>query len=131
MTACIQSFSMFGSELWWRGDQTRGAIGQAREIQLLVNLETRGHTGCIRATNLGALLMELGFRPAAAQPENRRWSFGLQLLSLPRGDQARETVGTPTAIGRRLTNALTYAGRMESTVLLDDPEILNAELSQE
>jgi len=27
MTAYIQSVAMFGSELWWKGDQTRGTIG--------------------------------------------------------------------------------------------------------
>ena len=29
MTACIQSVAVFGSELWRKGDQTRGTIGQA------------------------------------------------------------------------------------------------------
>jgi hypothetical protein len=24
MTACAQSVAMFGSELWWKGDQVRG-----------------------------------------------------------------------------------------------------------
>jgi len=35
------------------------------------------------------------------------------------------------AIGQRLTNAIAYAGRMESTVLLEEPETLDAELLQE
>ena len=43
----------------------------------------------------------------------------------------REIVGAPTAIGRRLTNALAYGGRTESIVLLEEPETLNAELLQE
>ena len=34
-------------------------------------------------------------------------------------------------IGRRLTNALAYAGRVESTVLREEPETLDAELLQE
>jgi hypothetical protein len=34
------------------------------------------------------LVMKSGLRPAAAQLENRRWRFGLRLLSLPDGDQA-------------------------------------------
>jgi len=34
----------------------------------------------------------------------------------------REIVGAPTATRRRLTNALAYAGRAESTVLLEEPE---------
>ena len=62
------------------------------------------------------------------QPENRKRRFGLRMLSLPLGDQAR---GAPTEIGRRLTNGLVYAGRTETTFLLDDPETLDAELVQE
>jgi hypothetical protein len=53
MTACIQSVAMFGSELWWKGDQARGTIGQANQLQLLVSQETRATTGCFRTTNLG------------------------------------------------------------------------------
>jgi len=34
MTACIQSVAMFGSELWWKGNQTQGTIGQENELQL-------------------------------------------------------------------------------------------------
>jgi hypothetical protein len=53
MTACIQSAAMFGAELWWKGDRTRGTIGQANELQMLVNQEGRATTGCFRTTNLG------------------------------------------------------------------------------
>jgi len=52
MTACIHSVAMFGSG---RGDQTRGTIGQANVLQLLVNQEGRATTGCVRTTNLGAV----------------------------------------------------------------------------
>jgi len=121
---------MFGSELWWMGDQVWGTIGQEKELQLLINQEGRATTGCFRTTNLGALAMESGLRPAVAQLENRQRRFGLRLLSLPKGDQAREIVGLPTAVGRRLENALGYSGRMESTVLLAEPETLDAELLQ-
>jgi ribonuclease HI len=131
MTACVQSAAMFGSELWWKGDLARGTIRQANELQQLVNQEARAVTGCFRTTNLGALSMESGLRAAAAQLENRQRRFGLRLLSLPQGDQAREIVGAPTAIGRRLTNALTYAGRTEDTVLLEEPETFDADLLQE
>jgi hypothetical protein len=106
-------------------------MGQADELQLLVNQEARATTGCFRTTNLGALSMESGLRAATTQLENRQRRFGLRLLSLPQGDQAREIIGAPTAIGRRLTNALAYAGSTESTVLLEEPETLDAELLQE
>jgi len=46
MTAYIQSGTMFGSELWWKGEATQGTIGRANEIQLLVNQEARTVTGC-------------------------------------------------------------------------------------
>jgi len=130
MTACIQSVAMVGLELRWKGDQTRDTIGQANELQLLVNQEACATTGCFRTTNLGDLSMESGLRPAAAQLENRQRRFGLQLLSLSPDDQGRELVDTPTAIGRRLTNALAFSGKMESTVQLEEPETLNAELLQ-
>jgi len=131
MTACVQSVAMFGAELWWKGDLAEGTIGRAKELQLLVNQEARATTGCFRTTNLGALSMESGLRAATAQLENRQRRFGLRLLSLPEGDQAREVVGAPSGIGRRLKNALAYGGQTERTVLLEEPETLDAELLQE
>ena len=122
---------MFGAELWWKGDYVQGSIGRGEELQRLVNQEARATTGCFRTTNRGALSMESGLRAATAQLENRQRRFGLRLLSLPQGDQAREVVGAPTAVGRRFTNALAYAGSTESTVLLEELEALNAELLQE
>jgi NAD(P)-dependent dehydrogenase (short-subunit alcohol dehydrogenase family) len=47
------------------------------------------------------------------------------------GDQAREIVGAPTGIGRRLTNAIAHMGQTEHTVLLENPEALDVELVQE
>jgi len=131
MTACVQSAAMFGAELWWRGDLAEGAIGRAKELQLLVNQEARATTGCFRTTNLGALSMESGLRAATAQLENRQRRFGLRLLSLPEGDQAREVLGAPTGIGRRLKNVLAHGGQTERIVLLEEPETLDAELLQE
>ena len=57
-TACIQSVAMFGSELWWKRDLVRRTIGQANELQLLVNQEARATTGCFRTTDLAALSMQ-------------------------------------------------------------------------
>jgi len=37
--------AMIGSELQWTGDQTRGTIERANELQLLVNQEGRATTG--------------------------------------------------------------------------------------
>jgi len=131
VTACIQSAAMFGSELWWKGDHVTGTKGRAEELQLVVNQEARATTGCFRTTSLGALSMESGLRAATTQLENRQRWFGLLLLSLPQGEQAREVVGAPTIIGRRLTNALAHSRRAESTVLLEEPDALDADIFQE
>jgi len=55
MTACVQSFAMLGPEQWRKGHHVRGTMGQADELQLLVNQEARATTGCFRMTNLGAV----------------------------------------------------------------------------
>ena len=52
-------------------------------------------------------------------------------MGLPQGDQAQEVVAAPTEIGRRLTNALAYAGGTETTILLEEPESLDAVLPRE
>jgi len=104
---------------------------QTNELRILVNRDARVTTGCFRTTNHSALSTESGLRRATAQLENRQRRFGVLLLSLPPGDQAREIVGASTTIGRRLMEALAYAGRTERTVLLEEPETLDAGLLQE
>jgi len=132
MTACVQSVAMFEAELWWRGEGTRGTVGRAEELQLLINQQARATTGAFRTTNLGALSMESGLRPATNQLENRQRRFGLRLLSLPQGDKAREIVGGPTELGKRLGSALRYTWtETEKTLLVEDPGTLDAELIQE
>jgi len=132
MSACVQSVTMFGAELWRKGGNIRGMTGRAEELQHLTNREARATTGAFRTTNLGALLMESGLRPATNQLENRQWRFGLRLLSLPQGAIAREAVGTSTAIGKRLSTALDRTWiETERTVLLEESESFAAELIQE
>ena len=46
-------------------------MGQANELQLLVNQEARATSGCFWATNPGALSVESGLQAATAQLENR------------------------------------------------------------
>jgi len=75
--------------------------------------------------------MESGLRAATTQLENRQRRFGLRLLSLPLGDQVREVVGAPTAIGWQLTNALAQSRQTEGTLLLEEPDALDTELFQE
>jgi hypothetical protein len=109
MTACIQSVAMFGSELWFMGDRVEGTIRREQELQVVVNKQVRAVTSCFGTTNLGALAVQSGLRPATAQLENRQRRFNLHLLSPPDGDQVREVVGSKTWIGRRLKNGLALA----------------------
>ena len=103
MTTCVQSVAMFGAELWCKGDYVRGTMGQANELQLLVNREARATTGSFRTTNLGA---QWNRDSGQRQRSWRIGSGGLGYDYLPQGDRVREVVGAPTAIGQRLTNAL-------------------------
>ena len=113
MTACVQSVAMYGTELWWKGAGKQGMTGGAEELQKLVNQEARAVTACFRTTNLGALAMESGLRPAEAQLDNRQRRFSARLLSLPQGSEAQKLVGAPSNIGRRLEEAIGYSGRTE------------------
>ena len=61
---------------------------------------------------------------------SRQRQFVLRRRSLQPGDQAWQVVSAPTAIWRRLTNAVAYDGRTESTFLLEETETLDAELIQ-
>jgi len=133
MTACIQSVAMFGPELRWKGDRVVGTMGRFKELQKVVNQQARAVRGCFgsNSTNRGALAMESGLRPATAQSEYRQRRSGLRLLSLPHGDQAKEVVGATPWIGKMLKNALAHVGRTETTVLLKEPEVLDAETIQE
>jgi len=120
------------AELWWKGEGARGTVGRANDLHLLVNQQARATTGAFRTTNLGALSMESGLRPAGNQLENRQRWFGLRLLSLPQGDRAREVVGARTAMGSRLGNVPNYTWtETEETVQLEEPETFDAELIQE
>jgi len=132
MTACVQSVAMFGAELWWKGGNVRGTTGCADVLQLLVNQQARVTTGAFRTSNLGALSMESGLRPASNQLENRQRRFGARLLSLPQGSAAQDVVRAQTTIGKRLSTALECRWlATEETVLLEGPESFNAELIQE
>jgi len=75
-----------------------------------VSREARAITGCFRATNLGALAMEFGLRPAAAQLENGQRLFGLRLLSMPQGDQAGRRFGHRLGLDEESTNRLNADG---------------------
>jgi len=125
-------------------------LADPREIAALLNTHTSrllpassiptGQEPVVETVSIGMLSlsspgirfsMESGLRATTAYLENRQRRFGVRLLRLPQGDQAREVVGAPSEIGRGLTKALANAGRTESTVLLEEPETLNAVLVQQ
>ena len=77
LTACVQSVTLYGSELWWK--ISRQSKGRAEEIQKLVNQEARAVTGCFRTTNTGVLAIEAGLRPATAQLNNRQRRYAIRM----------------------------------------------------
>jgi hypothetical protein len=117
---------MYGTELWWKRTGNRGTEDGAEKLQKLVNQEARAVTGCFWRTNSGALVAEAGLRPATAQLDSRIRRYGLRLLSLPLGSQAKEILETPMGVGKRLKTALGYSGRTETTVLPERPGTLDA-----
>jgi len=126
MTAYVQSVAIYGTELCWKGERKMGMSSGAGELQKLVNQEARTVTGCFRTTNLGALAMESGLRPAAAQLDNRQRRFTARLLSLPAGSEARGIVGAQSAVGRRLETSIGYSGMMAETKITSRPEKMEA-----
>jgi len=99
--ACVQAASLFGAELWWKGEE-KGTLGNRDDIQKSVNQEARANTGAFRTTNTGALSAESGLLPAAAQLNNRKRRFAVRLISLPKRYQARELVGAASTLGSSL-----------------------------
>jgi len=47
--AAVQAVALYGSELWWHGEESR-----AREVQKLLNEQGTRVTGCFRTTPQGA-----------------------------------------------------------------------------
>ena len=66
--ACKQ-FALYGEELWRRGEE-RETLRRANELQVLVNSQVRGITGCFRTINQSELMLESGLRPAMSLLKN-------------------------------------------------------------
>jgi len=76
--AAVQAVALYGSELWWRGQENR-----AQEVQKLLNEQGRRVTGCFRTTPQGALMNDVGLRPAKALPNNRVRQYKLRQMMMP------------------------------------------------
>jgi len=71
------------------------------KIQVFVNTQARGITGCFQTTNQSELMLEPGLIPTTSLLDNQSGRFAIRLASLPVGDRARELGGAPSEIGRR------------------------------
>jgi len=72
------------------GSDAYGSAGRQDNVQKVIDQEARLTLGAFWTTNQGALSLESGLRPEAAQLDNRLRRYALRLASLPKGDQARE-----------------------------------------
>jgi hypothetical protein len=58
--------ALYGSELWWRGQNDR-----VQEVQKVLNEQGRRVTGCFRTTPQGALMNDAALWPADALLNNQ------------------------------------------------------------
>jgi len=76
--AAVQVVALYGSELWWHGQENR-----AQEVQKLLNEQSRRVTGCFGTTPQGASMNDAGLRPANALRNHRvRW-YKLRQMMMP------------------------------------------------
>jgi len=76
--AVVQAVALYGSELWWRGQENR-----AQEVQKLLNEQGRRVTGYFRTTPQGALMNDAGLRLAKALLNNRVRRDKLRQMMMP------------------------------------------------
>jgi len=76
--AAVQAVALYGSELWWHGQENR-----AQEVQKLLNEQGRRVTGCFMTTPQGALMNDAGLRPAKALLNNRVRRYKLRQMMMP------------------------------------------------
>ena len=105
----------------------QGTVGRQEDVQKVVNREARLTLGAFRTTNQGALSLESGLRPAAANWTTACAASPSGSPSLPRGDQARELIGaSDSALGQRLQSQLGCWNGREEAVLLEVASPLEA-----
>jgi hypothetical protein len=76
--AAVQAVALYGSELWWHGQEDR-----AQEVQKLINEQCRRVTGCFRSTPQGALMNEARLQPANALLNNRVRQYKMTQMMMP------------------------------------------------
>uniref|UniRef100_A0A093V4Z1 Putative RNA-directed DNA polymerase from transposon X-element n=1 Tax=Talaromyces marneffei PM1 TaxID=1077442 RepID=A0A093V4Z1_TALMA len=76
--ATVQAQALWGSELWWQGQNT-WALG----LQRLVNSQARAITGMLPKAPIGALIREAALEPANVLLDARKARYVTRLLGLP------------------------------------------------
>jgi len=109
--ACVQASALYGAELWWDDRESAGVKNRCDELQRLENQLGRAVTGNFWTTNLGVVMAESGLRPAESHLNNRSRRHVLELMSLPKGNQAKSLPGCNTAVGQRMVHLSEYSGR--------------------
>lgn len=76
VVAAVTSAALYGSKIWWRGQQDR-----LRKLQLLLNSQARAITGLLRSTPLAFLQQESCSPSAKDLLDNRQTRYAVRALS--------------------------------------------------
>ena len=123
MTACVQSAAMFGAELWWKGDLAEGTIGRAKGTPAAGQPGGTYDNGLLPDNQPGSLIIGVG-------PRSSNSAAGEQTAAVRTTATEPAGRGSGKGSGRSPLRNRT-AAQEERTVLLEEPETLDAELLQE
>jgi hypothetical protein len=76
VVAAVTSVALYGSEIWWRGQQDR-----VNKLQLLLNRQARTITGLLRSTPLAFLRDQACLPPAKDLLDQRQTRYAIRALS--------------------------------------------------
>jgi hypothetical protein len=76
VVAAVTSVALYGSEIWWRGQQDR-----VNKLQLLLNRQARAITGLLRSTPLVFLRDQACLPPARDLLDQRQTRYAIRALS--------------------------------------------------
>jgi hypothetical protein len=76
VVAAVISVALYGSEIWWRGQQDR-----VNKLQLLLNRQTRTITGLLRSTPLAFLRDQACLPPTKDLLDQRQTRYAIRALS--------------------------------------------------
>jgi hypothetical protein len=80
VVAAVTSVAIYGSEIWWRGQQDR-----VKKLQLLLNSQARAVTGLLRSTPLELLREESCLPSAKDLLDHRQMRYALRALGAEGG----------------------------------------------